>query len=172
MEIRIPSAKHPGVYGPAPAVGCGPPFTFLVIASDVYRAMASGCIRIGGNCQGPNNTIGLGTDEGQAMSDVERIPVTLTVKGVEQVRGWGRLIGLAIVELDVAGVVFTLQGVQVLQQPDGSLICRSPQYRRPNGVWASAAVLPPELADALGAEVLGHLLNPRSFETSELSHFM
>ena len=95
------------------------------------------------------------------MSDAERVLVRFTVIGVEQVRDRGPLIGLGIVELDVAGVVFTLQGVQVLRQPDGSLICRSPQFRRPNGTWTSAVVLPPELADALGIEVLGHLLNPK-----------
>lgn len=97
--------------------------------------------------------------EGHAVSDAERMPVTITVIGVEQVRGRGPLIGLAIVELDVAGVVLTLQGVQVLRLPGGSVVCRSPQFRRSNGAWASAAVLPPELAEALGTEVLAHLRN-------------
>ena len=91
------------------------------------------------------------------MSDVERVDVTITVVGVEQVHDKGSLIGLAIVELDIAGVVLALQGVQVLRLPDGSLTCRSPQFRRSNGAWASAAVLPPDLAKALGAEVLDHL---------------
>ncbi len=91
------------------------------------------------------------------MNDVERVPVAITVVGVEQVRGRGPLIGLAIVELDVAGVVLTLQGVQVLRLPDGSLVCQSPQFRRPNGSWTSATVLPLELAKALGTEVLAHL---------------
>ena len=93
-------------------------------------------------------------------SDVGRTTVVMTVIGVEQVRGRGSLIGLAIVELDVAGVVIRLQGVQVLQSPDGSLTCRSPQFRRANGVWTPAAILPPDLAEALGAEVLAHLRSP------------
>ncbi len=95
------------------------------------------------------------------MSDVERIAVTITVLGVERVRDKGQLIGLAIVELDVAGVVITLQGVQVLRSPDGSLSCRPPQFRRANGAWTPAIVLPPDLAEALGAEVIAHLRGTR-----------
>ena len=88
---------------------------------------------------------------------MEHVTVTMTVLGVEQVRNRGPLIGLAIVELDIAGVIITLQGVQLLRLPDGSLACRSPQFRRTNGTWASATVLPPDLAEALGAEVIEHL---------------
>lgn len=96
------------------------------------------------------------------MTNVERMTVIVTVLGVEQVRGKGALIGLAIVELDIAGVVIMLQGVQVVRLPNGSLSCRPPQFRRANGAWTSAAVLPPELADALGAEVLAHLQLPKT----------
>jgi len=96
------------------------------------------------------------------MDDVERITVIMTVMGVEQVRDKGALIGLAIVELDIAGVVIVLQGVQVLRLPNGSLACRSPQFRRADGAWTSAAVLPPDLAEALGAEVLAHLRSPKA----------
>lgn len=92
---------------------------------------------------------------------IERVAVTITVMGVEQVRDRGPLIGLAIVELDIAGVVLTLQGVQVFRLRDGSLTCRSPQFRRSNGMWTSAAVLPPDLAEALGVEVLAHLRSPK-----------
>ena len=94
------------------------------------------------------------------MNDVERVTVTLTVIGVEQVRDRGSLIGLAIVEMEIAGVILTLQGVQVLRSPNGSLTCRAPQFRRTNGVWTSAVVLSPDLAVALGDEVLAHLRNP------------
>ncbi len=97
------------------------------------------------------------SDIEQANSEVERVTVTVTVLGVEQVRGKGPLIGLAIVELDIAGVVITLQGVQVLRLPNGSLACRSPQFRRVNGAWTSAAVLPADLSEAVGAEVISHL---------------
>ena len=94
------------------------------------------------------------------MNDVERVTVTLTIIGVEQVRDRGSLIGLAIVEMEIAVVILTLQGVQVLRSPNGSLTCRSPQFRRTNGVWTSAVVLSPDLAVALGDEVLAHLRNP------------
>jgi len=92
------------------------------------------------------------------VSGADSVPVQFTVIGVELVRGAGRLIGLAVVELDVAGVVLTLQGVQVLRRPDGTAECRAPVWRHPaSGRHVPAVVLPDELRDALAAEVLGML---------------
>ena len=84
-------------------------------------------------------------------------PVAVTVIGVEPVRGAGRLIGLAVVELDVCGVVFTLQGVAITRGPAGGTVVQSPLFRHPNrggGALLPAAVLPPDLAAALANEVL------------------
>lgn len=81
--------------------------------------------------------------------------VEFTVLGVERVRDRGPLVGLAVVELDVAGVVVTLQGVQVVRTPAG-LECRSPVFRHPSrGTWLPGVMLPTELAKAMAAEVLG-----------------
>jgi hypothetical protein len=81
--------------------------------------------------------------------------VEFTVGKVERVNGRGALVGLAIVEMDVAGVVFTLQGVQIVQMPDGRLNCKSPVWRHPaSGKWLPGVVLPPDLAKALADEVL------------------
>ena len=81
--------------------------------------------------------------------------VEFTVGKVERVRDRGALVGLAIVEVDVGGVVFTLQGVQVVQTPAGGLECRSPVFRHPAaGTWLPGVLLPPELAEAMAAEVL------------------
>lgn len=85
----------------------------------------------------------------------ETVPVTFTVIGVERVQGTGRLIGLAIVELDFAGVILTLQGVQVVRELNGSLSCKPPVFRHPKtGRWLAAVVLPPTLAEAIGHEVV------------------
>ncbi len=81
--------------------------------------------------------------------------VEFTVMSLERVRDRGNLVGLAIVEVDVAGVVMTLQGVQVVRMPDGGLECRSPVWRHPSrGTWLPGIILPPELAEAMAAEVL------------------
>ena len=89
------------------------------------------------------------------MSAAETIAVEYTLRGVERISGAGRLLALAIVDLDVAGVVLTLQGVRVMQRPDGSRSCEAPVWRHPaSGRWLPAVILPPALAQALADEVL------------------
>lgn len=88
------------------------------------------------------------------MTDVETRAVAFELRGIEMVRGAGKLVALAIVDLDIAGVVMTIQGVQVLREPSGALTCRAPQFRDASGVWRSAVLLPDTLRDALGCEVL------------------
>lgn len=93
-------------------------------------------------------------------STPETVPVNLEVIGVEAVRDRGALVGLAIVELDVAGVVMTLQGVQVVQTAAGIAV-RSAVFRHPkSGKWLPGVLLPPELASAIAAEVVP-MLSPR-----------
>lgn len=83
------------------------------------------------------------------------IPVRFEVLGVEPVRGAGRLVGLAVVLLDVGGVEVTLQGVQVLRDVLGGLTVQAPRFRHPrDGRHHPAVLLPIELRDAIGAEVL------------------
>lgn len=85
----------------------------------------------------------------------ETATVTFQVIGVEPVHGRGRLIGLAIVEAEVGGVAMTLQGCQVIKRDHGSLEARAPVFRHPrDGRWLPALILPDELRDALGREVL------------------
>lgn len=83
----------------------------------------------------------------------ETVPVRFEVLGVERVDR-GRLVALANVLVDVAGVELTLQGVQVVREADG-VVVRAPAFRHPrDGRWLPAVLLPPELRDAIGAEVL------------------
>ena len=84
----------------------------------------------------------------------ETVPVSYEVLQVEPVHGSGRLVGLAVVRVELAGVELTLQGVQVRHGPAG-LVVDAPQFRHPrDGRWLPAVVLPPELRDAIGREVL------------------
>jgi hypothetical protein len=89
-----------------------------------------------------------------STTTVEGAPVTARVIGVERVRGHGRLIGLAVVALDVCGVALTLQGVQLLRRADGAVDVRTPCFRRPTGAWLPAILLPPEVAQAITEELM------------------
>lgn len=89
------------------------------------------------------------------MSAVETIAVTYTLRGVERVHGCGKLAALAIVDLDVAGLVLTLQGVRIMQRPDGGLAVEAPTFRHPRTSMSLPCILlPPELSAAIAAEVL------------------
>ena len=83
----------------------------------------------------------------------ETVAVEFTVTGIERVKA-GALIGLANVDLEIAGIRLTLQGIQILQARTGGLYVNAPKFRDTAGTWRSAAVLPDTLRDALGAEVL------------------
>jgi hypothetical protein len=87
------------------------------------------------------------------MSDT--VPVEYRVIGTEPVHGRGRLERLAVVEVEIAGIVIVLQGVQVMRNATGGLECRAPALRHPRtGRWLPAVLLPVELSDAIAAEVL------------------
>jgi stage V sporulation protein G len=92
----------------------------------------------------------IGVDD---MNDT--VPVSFVVEGVEPARDRGRLVGLAIVAVEVGGAWLQLQGVQVIRDAAGALTCRAPVFRHPrDGRWLPAVLLPPELTDAIAAEVL------------------
>ena len=88
-------------------------------------------------------------------AETESVSVTYKVLSVERVSGAGRLVGVAHCEVEIAGVVTVLQGVQVRRGADGSLSCTPPRWRHPRtGQWLPAVILPQELAAALAEEVL------------------
>lgn len=83
------------------------------------------------------------------------MPVTFTVCSIQPVRSAGRLIALAIVVLEFAGVELVLQGVQVIRVV-GDIEVRPPVWRHPaTGRLVPAVILHPELGAAISAEVLG-----------------
>lgn len=81
----------------------------------------------------------------------------VTVKFVDRVAGSDKLIALAVVEVEIAGVVVLLQGVKVVKRPGGGLACEPPCFRAPDGRWLPAAVLPKDLGEGLAAEVFAAL---------------
>ena len=97
---------------------------------------------------------GPGDLRSEAGDAAETSVVTFAVINFEWVRGKGRLAGLADLRIEIEGVVFLLQGVRVLREPDGRLECQEPRFRHPRGGWVPALVLPPELSDAIAATVL------------------
>ena len=85
----------------------------------------------------------------------ETVTCQVEVLGIDPVRGAGRLLALANVLVDVAGVSLTLQGIRVMRTPGGGLTVEAPAFRHPStGRLHPAVLLPPELRDAIGAEVL------------------
>ncbi len=85
----------------------------------------------------------------------DTVPVEFTVRQIEAVHGRGALVALATVDVSVCGVDITLQGVQIVQAPSGALDCRAPVFKDPSrGIWLPGVLLPPELAKAMGVDVL------------------
>jgi len=88
----------------------------------------------------------------RAMGD-DTVSVTATVLSIKRVDS-GRLLALASVEILIAGVAFTLQGVRVVRTGPRSRGVASPSCRVANGRLAAAVALPPELARAIADVVL------------------
>ena len=74
--------------------------------------------------------------------------------GLKRARDRGRLLGLASLEVLLAGVAVTVQGISIIYELDGSLLVQPPRFRHPDGQWLPVVILPPELASAIAAEVL------------------
>jgi len=83
-------------------------------------------------------------------------PVEFRVTAMEHLPDSGSLLAVADVEAVIGGVPILIQGLQVhRRQSDGRLTCSLPQKKHPRtGKWLSAVVLPPELSQAIGDEVV------------------
>jgi hypothetical protein len=87
------------------------------------------------------------------MSTDSTATMTFVVTGVERIRGAGRLVALAAVEIDLEGVVVLVQGIQVVRQR-GGIATQAPRFRDPRtGAWVPAVVLPKELGVAIAEEL-------------------
>jgi DNA-binding cell septation regulator SpoVG len=86
-------------------------------------------------------------------ADPDTVPVTVTVLRIERVES-GRLLALAEVEIDIAGVALVLHNIRVLKTGPRSRGIAAPCCRVANGRLADAVSLPPELAKAIANAVL------------------
>ena len=86
-------------------------------------------------------------------ADSETVAVTATVLRITRATA-GRLLALAEVEIEIAGVAFTLHGVRVIGTGPRSRRVAAPCYRVAGGRLADAISLPPELVRAIGNAVL------------------
>lgn len=79
--------------------------------------------------------------------------VTATVLRVERIDS-GRLLALASVEIEIAGVAFVLHGVRVIKTGPRQRGIAAPAHRVANGRLADTITMPPELARAIANAVL------------------
>jgi hypothetical protein len=87
------------------------------------------------------------------MTEAATTIVTFTVTDVERVRGAGRLVALAKVELELDGVVLVMQGVRVMRER-GGITVQPPRSRDPRtGNWIPALLVPAELGQAIAREL-------------------
>jgi hypothetical protein len=92
-----------------------------------------------------------------AMRPMATAPDTVTVSAtVLQIKraDAGRLLALAEVEIEIAGVAFTLHGVRVIKTGPRSRGVAAPCVRVAGGRLAEAISLPPELTAAIASAVL------------------
>lgn len=94
------------------------------------------------------------------MTDVssETALVTVTVLNVQAVQK-GQIMALAAVEIELDGVVFTVNGLQVIRtrEPASSREATGvalPRYRAPDGQWRPAVDLPGELREPVTMAIL------------------
>lgn len=87
------------------------------------------------------------------MSIVQTLPVTATLLKIQRAES-GRLLALADVEIEIAGIALRLHGVRVIATGPRQRGVAAPGYRMATGRLADAVTLPPELARAVADIVL------------------
>jgi stage V sporulation protein G len=93
-------------------------------------------------------------------ASAETALVTVTVLDVQAVPK-GQIIALAAVEIELDGVAFTINGLQVVRTREASSGREAtgvalPRYRAPDGQWRPAVDLPDELREPITTAILEH----------------
>ena len=105
------------------------------------------------------------------MSEASTTIVSFTVTDIERVRGAGRLVALAKVELELDGVMLVLQGVRVVRQGD-RVTTQAPRFRDPRtGDWIPALIVPAELGRAIARELHQILFRERNDDPRAATHW-
>lgn len=93
---------------------------------------------------------------GEILAEI--VTVEFEILNAERLSGAGRVLAVASVRLDIAGVEIELHGLTVRRQDGGGYGMHLPAWRHPTtGKWLAAAVLPSELATAIGEAVFAVL---------------
>ena len=95
-----------------------------------------------------------GKDEGQFDTAL----VTFSVTNARAINS-KVLFALVDVEMQIAGVCFSILGVQARNAPNGCTAVHLPTYRDTNGEWRSSVRLPEELRQPLADAVLAFLVD-------------
>ena len=97
------------------------------------------------------------TGENQAEGDSE--VVRFVVTNARPVTSKRNLFALVDVEMQIAGIAFTIVGVQARRIADGGTSIELPTVKDASGVWRPAIRLPQELYDPLADAVMEFLVD-------------
>jgi hypothetical protein len=103
---------------------------------------------------------GNATSAAQVSEDGDRADtakVDCTIVRVKPLEGT-RVYALIDIELNIAGVLFGIRGIQARHLSSGGTSIHLPMFRDTDGQWRGAVVLPVELRDALADQILNHLV--------------
>jgi hypothetical protein len=107
----------------------------------------------GPRCPGDRRAAGGAAECAEIVTDT--VPVSYAVTSLEHVSGRGDLVPLAAVEIEIANIPVTIQGVRVVRRRDDLLAVEAPTFKSPrDGRSTPAILLPPALRDALATEVI------------------
>jgi hypothetical protein len=81
------------------------------------------------------------------------VPVTVTVLQIDRISA-GKLLALASVEIEIAGVSLEMRGLRVIRTAPGRVGVEPPCYRGATGAAVPAVILPEELSAAIANAVL------------------
>ena len=95
------------------------------------------------------------------MSEMAGVPdgeiITFTVRNARPVDS-KVLFALVDVDLEIAGVLLTIAGIQVRRLPKGGSSVHLPTYKAADGSWKPAIMLPEEVRAPLAETVLAFLV--------------
>ena len=84
-------------------------------------------------------------------------PVTFTVSNARAVAS-KTIFALVDIDVQVAGIIFGIMGVQARREPDGQTSIRLPTFKDSGGTWRPAIRLPDEVRLPLAEAVLAFLI--------------
>lgn len=94
---------------------------------------------------------------GEEIAQDDRAVMTFTVRDARPIHSKS-LYALVDVELEIAGVVLVIRGIQARHLPGGGSSVELPAYKGVDGVWHPAISLPEEARRPLAKAVLEFLL--------------